>query len=279
MVINHIEVRDYLTKSNLPVSDYVINPYVGCSHGCQYCYAAFMKRFTGHLEEWGSFVDVKHCKKPISLRRLENKTVFLSSVTDCYLPCEEEYKITRSILEQLLHASCQLVISTKSSLILRDLDLLRQFPHLKVALSVNTLDEAFRSAMDHAGSIEERLHTLEVLHLEGIHTVLFMSPIFPGITDYKAIILATKNFVSEYWFENLNLRGGYKRSILDYIDSACPELMPLYQEIYTAKDLTFWKTLALEMDSFCKEQQVCFTNYFYHTELVDAKKAAAHRMS
>ena len=84
MKINHITVKDYLTKSNLPASDYVINPYVGCTHACKYCYACFMKRFTGHDEEWGSFLDVKECEKPISLSRIKDKSVFLSSVTDCY---------------------------------------------------------------------------------------------------------------------------------------------------------------------------------------------------
>ena len=62
MVINEIDTPDYLTKSNLPDSDYVINPYVGCSHGCKYCYASFMKRFTGHKENWGDFIDIKRIK-------------------------------------------------------------------------------------------------------------------------------------------------------------------------------------------------------------------------
>lgn len=61
-----IETNDYVTKSNLPACDYVINPYVGCPHGCKYCYACFMKRFTKHDEEWGTFIDIKHCAKPIS---------------------------------------------------------------------------------------------------------------------------------------------------------------------------------------------------------------------
>lgn len=63
MVIKEIKVNDYLTKSKLPASDYVINPYVGCPHGCKYCYASFMKRFTGHNEEWGDFLDIKICEK------------------------------------------------------------------------------------------------------------------------------------------------------------------------------------------------------------------------
>ena len=52
-------VKNVLTKSNLPVSDFSVNPYVGCEHACAYCYASFMKRFTDHPEPWGEFVDVK----------------------------------------------------------------------------------------------------------------------------------------------------------------------------------------------------------------------------
>ena len=120
-----ITVKDYLTKSNLPASDYVINPYVGCPHACKYCYASFMKRFTGHDEKWGSFIDIKECDRSINLQKLSGKSVFISSVTDCYNPFEEKYQITRKILEQLVPADSQITISTKSSLILRDLDLLQ----------------------------------------------------------------------------------------------------------------------------------------------------------
>ena len=117
-----IDTKDYLTKSNLPASDYVINPYVGCTHACKYCYARFMKRFTGHKEEWGKFIDIKQCEKPINLKRLKGKSVFMSSVTDCYNSYEEKYGITRKILEQLVNAHCQNTISTKSRLLLRELD-------------------------------------------------------------------------------------------------------------------------------------------------------------
>ena len=105
IIEKEIQVKDYLTKSNLPASDYVINPYVGCPHGCKYCYASFMKRFTGHKEEWGTFIDIKKCNKEINIKKLENKTVFLSSVTDCYNKFEEKYKLTRKILKQLVNAN------------------------------------------------------------------------------------------------------------------------------------------------------------------------------
>lgn len=271
MIIKTVKVNDYLTKSNLPTSDYTINPYIGCSHGCKYCYASFMKRFTNHNEDWGDFIDIKECNKPIDLKKLEGKNVFLSSVTDCYNKYESEYKITCYILEQLINCNCNLSISTKSKLILRDIDLLKKMKNLIVCISINTLDEKFRSDMDRASSIKERLDTLKELHDNGIYTVLFMSPIFPYITDFKSIIEVSKNFVDEYWFENLNLRGSYKKTILDYIRNNYSSLSDKYNEIYIKNNKSYWSKLSKEIDKFCKENNINYINYFYHEELVKKK--------
>ncbi len=272
MIVKEIEVNDYLTKSNLPASDYVINPYVGCSHGCKYCYASFMKRFTGHTEEWGTFVDVKRCDKKINLKKISKKNVFLSSVTDCYNALEEKYGLTRSILEQLVDSDCYLSISTKSKLILRDLDLLKRIKNLTVSMSINTIDEEFRKDMDNASSIEERLDTLRKLHEAGIYTVLFMSPIFPYITEWKEIIEKSKEFIDEYWFENLNLRGQYKTYIMDYIQKNYSELYEKYRDIFIKNDKTYWRTLGEEISEYCQKNHIKYINYFYHDELVKSKK-------
>lgn len=267
-----ILVNDYLTKSNLPSSDYVINPYVGCPHGCKYCYASFMKRFTAHKEKWGTFIDIKRCDKEIDIRKLENKTVFLSSVTDCYNSFEEKYKLTRKILNKLKDANCYLSISTKSKLILRDLDLLKQFKNLTVSISINTLDESFRSDMDNASSIKERLDTLKELHNNNIHTVLFMSPIFPYITNFKEIIEISKDYTDEYWFENLNLRGDYKIEILNYIKEKYPQFITKYNEIYIKGNKKYWHDLAEEIKKYCEGNNINYINYFYHEQLVKNKK-------
>ncbi len=272
MKINEIKVNEYLTKSNLPSSDYVINPYVGCPHGCKYCYASFMKRFTGHKENWGEFVDVKKCDKKINLKKISGKNVFLSSVTDCYNEFEEKYLVTRNILEQLVYSDCNLSISTKSKLILRDIDLLKQIKNVTVSMSVNTLNEKFKNDMDNASSIKERLETLKELHKNGVYTVLFMSPIFPYITEWKEIIEESKEYVNEYWFENLNLRGNYKKDILDYIKKNYNGLYLKYVDIYEKKNNDYWRELANKINDYCEENDIKYINYFYHKELVEKKK-------
>ncbi len=272
MIIKEISIKEYLTKSNLPASDYVINPYVGCPHGCKYCYASFMKRFTGHKEEWGTFIDIKRSENKINLNKISKKSVFLSSVTDCYNPLEEKYKLTRNILEQLINSDCYLSISTKSKLILRDIDLLKKIKNLSVSISINTLDEDFRKDMDNASTIEERLNTLKELHNNGIHTVLFMSPIFPFITEWKEIIEKSKDYIDEYWFENLNLRGQYKTYIMNYIDKKYPQYYENYIDIYIKNNKKYWSDLATEINKYCKDNNINFINYFYHEELVKNKK-------
>ncbi len=192
-------------------------------------------------------------------------------MTDCYNPFEEKYKNTQKILKQLIDIDCELSISTKSNLILRDIDLLKQFKKLKVCVSINTLDEQFKNDMDNASSISERLRTLNVLHENGIYTILFMSPIFPGITNFQKIIEKTKDDVNEYWFENLNLRGSYKQDILNYIEASYPQWIELYRDIYIKGNMQYWHNLSAEIENYCHINAVQYINYFYHEELVKAK--------
>ena len=98
VVVRDIEVKSVLTRSNLPVADNSVNPYVGCAHGCKYCYASFMKRFTNHLEPWGEFVDVKHWPPIRNPQRYAGRELFLGSVTDPYQPLEARYGRTRALL-------------------------------------------------------------------------------------------------------------------------------------------------------------------------------------
>lgn len=262
-----IKVNDLITASKLPDADYVINPYVGCTNACKYCYASFMKRFTNHEEPWGEFIDIKICDKPLNTNKLVGKKVFLASVTDVYNDYEKQYELTRNILKQLVGLNIELSISTKNDLILRDVDLLAQMKNLIVAFSINTTDEEFKNDMDRASSIEARINALKVLHENGIKTACFVSPMFPEITDWQNIIERTKDYVFEYWFENLNLRGDYKYTILNYIKQKHSELIPLYNEIYNNNKSDYWDNLMTQIIEYCTKKQVRFKNYFHHDKI------------
>ena len=197
--IQEIEVKSVMTKSNLPVADFSVNPYVGCLHGCKYCYASFMKRFTNHPEPWGEFIDVKYWPEIKNVKRYAGKEAFFGSVTDCYQPHEAKYKRTRALLEQLQGSGISVSIATKSDLVLRDLDLIKTFPHARVSWSINTLDESFRREMDVAVSIERRLDAMRQFYEAGVETTCFISPIFPGITDVEAIISRGFTSITPNW--------------------------------------------------------------------------------
>ncbi len=290
-IIREIEVKSVLSKSNLPVCEYSVNPYVGCPHACKYCYASFMKRFTGHAEPWGEFLDVKRWPEIKHPERYAGKELFIGSVTDPYNPQEETFCRTRALLEQLQGSGAKLSIATKSDLILRDLDLIKSFPAARVSWSVNTLDEDFKNDMDKAMSIERRLAAMKAFHEAGVRTTCFISPIFPGITDVKAIVERAKGQCNLIWLENLNLRGGYKAVIMDYIREKRPDLLPLYQEIYNKNDRRYWELLDAELQAFAAkigldyvtnddsmsrpfEAPPIMVNFFYHSEI---KKSAQGR--
>ncbi len=284
-----VEAKSILSKSNLPVCDFSANPYVGCSHACRYCYASFMKRFSGHDEPWGQFVDVKRWKPLKNARKHDGQQVFVGSVCDPYLPEEAEYGRTRALLEELVGSGMEVSIQTKSDLVLRDIDLISQLPGARVGFSINTLDEGFRSDMDAAVPLARRLAAMKELHDAGIRTTCFISPIFPGITDVPAITEAARDRCNLVWLENLNLRGGYKADILGYIAEKRPDLVPLYDAIYQKGDRAYWRELDAEVRAYAEREGLEYVrdddtmrrpfdvpptivNYFFHEEVKKSAK-------
>ena len=268
MKLSVTKAKSILVKSNLPASDYVANPYSGCTHNCRYCYASFMKRFTGHEEEWGTFLDVKEYDSDKLPRSLDGRTVLLSSVTDPYNPYEMKFHKSREILELLSCTNAHVEILSKSDLILKDMDLLKRIPDISVGISLNTLNDDFRKDMEPgAPSIQKRLYALETLHKEGIPTYLFMSPIFPYITNVHEIIEAVSGKVDQICFENLNLRGAAKKEILDYIAEKYPQYLTEYKKIYIGGDLSYWRNLEAEIEELSKNSAVPLINYFYHSNI------------
>jgi len=266
MEIKEKKVKSVITKSNLPDADFVLNPYVGCQHACIYCYADFMKRFTGHKgEKWGSFVDVKvNAPETITPKSVKKDSLILiGSVTDPYQLLEARYKITRRCLERLLEFQPRLEILTKSPLVLRDLDLLKQFKNLRVGISVGILDEDLSRKLEpYASSPKRRLETLRKLNEEGIRTYLFISPIFPEITDFEGLINLSKKYVDEVLFENLNIRANNRKRIFEFLGENKPELIPLYERIQ--RDGSYWDDLEIRISEYCEKSNIPYKIYFHH---------------
>jgi DNA repair photolyase len=260
--VSEIEVKNLISKSKIPSIDFAINPYVGCPHKCIYCYAEFMGKF--HKERWGSFLDVKICTKAIDTKKFKNNTILLSSVTDAYNPFEIKYAITKQVLKQFITSQAKIEILTKSSLVTRDIKILKQIPNINVGFSINTTDDSIRKQIEpYASSVQKRIDALKILHNEGINTWVFISPIFPKITDFKNIVKTCHIYANSFGFANLNLKNSYHARILNYIHIHHQKLLPLYQEIYIRNNKDYWQQTAHEIHSYCQEIGIDYSIHFH----------------
>lgn len=265
-MINEIKAKSVLQKSKLPESSYCLNPYTGCSHSCTYCYARFMRRFTGHSEPWGRFVDVKVNAPAVLSRQLERTvvkgSVLVGSVCDAYQPIEKYYEVTRACIRQLTEHNVTFSVLTKSSLILRDLDILKDARKIaSVGVSLSTLDESIRRRFEPgASSIQDRLNTLKEFHENGVATYVFIGPILPLITDPQPIIEAVAPFVDAVWAEVLNMRCGIREN-LSKIYSLCK--LPNNWEALVRDD-NYLCDMARRVEQTCAKENCNLVGFYKH---------------
>ncbi|MDD5765765.1 MAG: radical SAM protein [Candidatus Marinimicrobia bacterium] len=256
--ISEVCARSILSTTGLP-ADYVINPYVGCQHACVYCYACFMKKFSAHTEPWGTFVDIKINAPevlPVKPAKYENKSIYFSSVTDAYQPLERKYELTRKILEKLVQFQPKISIQTKSSLVLRDRDILRQFSSCEVGFTIMTMDEKLRREIEpFASPIAERITALKQIHDEGIPTYIFIGPILPYLTGWKEIISATKGFVNYYMIDSFNTRGAIWSNVRRWLATSHPDLLSRYDKIYVSGE-DYWRKVSGAVHEFSKSEGI-----------------------
>ena len=181
--VKEVRAKSILNKSK--IFDYCLNPYTGCQINCTYCYARlFMRRYSGHSEAWGEFVDVKVNAPELlknQLAKAKKGTVWISSVCDPYQPLEAQYALTRCCLKELAKRQFPANIQTKSQLVLRDLDLFQKFDTIEVGFTITTDDDQVARLFEpRAASVEERLAALETIHSSGIKTFAFVGPLLPG---------------------------------------------------------------------------------------------------
>ncbi len=237
MKTSKIQAKSILSKSK--VYEWTINPYRGCEHGCSYCYAKFMKRFTGHRENWGDFVDVKVNAPELLAQEVKRKKVgrvWISGVCDPYQPMEKEYEITRRCLQVLQGSGWPVIIQTKSPLVLRDLELLKRFDQLEVGFSISTGDEEIRSIFEpKAAPIEERIDALRILHREGVKTYAMIAPLLPETESLPSqlagkvdrVLIDKMNYHYADWvYRKHDLQGARMK---EFFSQKVPELAHLFR--------------------------------------------------
>lgn len=208
--VREITSKSALTSSKIPGIEYSLNPYVGCMHGCRYCYVRLMQRFFGHAqEEWGSFVDIKSNVTQLLLRELARKkkgVVMLSSSCDPYQAPEKKLGITRSCLELLCDARFPVRVLTKSKLVVRDIDLFKEIDELRIGISITTDNDQVRKVMEpRASSIFERIAALKTLDRAGLDPYVFIGPILP--MNARDLALSLDPTVSSVYFDSMNYQN------------------------------------------------------------------------
>ncbi len=197
LIVKEIRAKTILSKSG--IYPYVVNPYTGCQHGCSYCYARFMKRVTGHYEPWGEFIDVKVNAAELLRKEIAKKKrakVWVSGVCDPYQPLEEKYRLTRQCLEILARNDWPVIIQTRSPLILRDIDIIRNARDFEAGLTITTADDAIRNLFEpHAPPIPDRIAALDELHRAGIRTYAMIAPVLPGAEGLAMLLSGTIDYV------------------------------------------------------------------------------------
>jgi DNA repair photolyase len=220
ITISEVQAKSILNKSK--IFDYCVNCYTGCTHACRYCYAAlFMRRYSGHSEPWGAFVDVKVNAPELlerQLRRAKRGVVWLSSVCDAYQPLEKRYRLTRRCLEILADADFPVQVQSKSTLLLRDIDVFMRFREIKVGFSIATDDERTARLFEPgAAPIGERIQALGALKQAGIRTFAFVGPLLPG--NPEALAAALDGKADEILVDRMNyvdtMRSFYTRHKLE----------------------------------------------------------------
>ena len=236
MIIKEINVKSCLTKSKL--TDYVINPYTGCQHGCKYCYADFIRRFQNIKEKWGNFCYVKiNCPELLEQELAKNKPghIWMSSVTDPYSPIEGKYKLTRKILEIISNSIYRnkftVEVLTKSALVKRDFDLLKKL-NAELGCSINTLDANFSKIIEPLASPpRERINALKEAKSQGIKVFGFISPIFPWITNLEELFKEL-SFCEYVWVEFLDLRKPVLNRLMPVIKENFPEKIKEFELMF-----------------------------------------------
>jgi len=182
-----------------------------------------MKKFKARPEEWGYFVDIKVNAPEVLAKQIKKirppKEVFMSSICDGWQPLEAKFKLSRACLKLLLETGFTVSILTKSSLILRDFDLLEAYKTGSLGMTITTFDSKLQRALEpYVSASTERINTLKKAEEKGIRTWVFLGPLLPEFCDTKAnleaIFRALKGLnLSEIYVDRLNPRWGVLDSL------------------------------------------------------------------
>jgi DNA repair photolyase len=230
---------------------WTVNPYRGCTHSCHYCFARAFHSYLdlGIGDDFSSKIVVKTnvvevLRRELASPRWDGETVAMGTATDPYQHCEGRYGLTRGVVEALADFDNALSILTKSTLIVRDLDVyarLNEVAPLTVSMSVGTLDEEVRRVVEPGTPPgRKRLEILSRFSEADIRTGVLVAPVLPGLTDdeeHLDEVLAACAEAGVSWASAilLHVRPGIRDHFMPWLKSAYPWLYPRYVELYGSR--------------------------------------------
>jgi DNA repair photolyase len=232
---------------------YTVNPYRGCEFNCAYCYARYTHEFLEHLDtnDFSRVIYVKRnapkiLRRTLSPSRIRDKRITVGTATDPYQPTERKFEITRGILKELArHEGLNVSITTKSTLVTRDLDVLQELSRrssLTVHLSLVSLDRVMLARLEpNAPTPEARLRTVATLAKAGLQAGVNMIPLLPLLTDRRAHVeaLAARAQDAGAVFVHagfLSLTSTTKRHFFSFLRREFPHLLGRYRRAYGRTD-------------------------------------------
>jgi DNA repair photolyase len=255
--IKKVNAKHFMTPTKLGDYDFTCNPYVGCENGCLYCYAATMPDALNREVPWGSYVDVRSYPNFNIPKNTGRKSLFFSSMTDCYQPIESNIRLTRKILEEIYESQLEISILTKSHLVTRDIDLFQNMQNLKVGFSISLLDSDATIFEPHASKPSQRMEALKTLKHSGIYTYVFISPIIPFITDVFSILDSVRDYVDEVMFDTLNLKDtSNKQKMFQVIDSKYPHIKMAFHDVFESYHNHYYSDLKEEIINYVNTHQL-----------------------
>jgi DNA repair photolyase len=256
--IREVTVEHALRADPLPDVDYSFNPYVGCYHGCVFCYTPRLMQMDRAL--WGTSVVVKRNAATVlarEVRKLPRGLVMISTATDPYQFVEGKYRITRHALEVLLRAQWPISVLSRSPLMTRDIDLFSRFETIDVGMSVPTLDDRARALLEPwAPPIEARLRCLQTLAEAGLKTFVSFAPAYPPTGDETPDSIAgefASRGVDEVFTRTLDARWGVRDAMLSRLQGSA-----IGPQLARISDLGYIKSFLADLADACRSHGVRF---------------------
>ncbi len=257
MKVSTCSYRPVLVPCRLENCDYQIDPYVGCEHSCYYCYALNQAE-TDWSKEVLTYKDIAG-QLSGELENVSPQTIYMGYYTDPYQPCEAEYRQTRQVMELLLEKNFSVSILTKSDLIVRDMDILRDMGHASISISAAFNDNRIRQIFEgNTIDIEARIRALQELREAGIQTSALICPVIPYITNVTSLIEVLAPYTDAIWIYGLSIEDRSDRNwqnVQGLLQTHFRDLKEQIETVLFTKEHSYWAELRQQLTDLQKDRK------------------------